>query len=92
MHVVLPTKPLQQYSGDQSLQKYDMYAFHAEQGTSYGPGTGGGHCSYQISGAAMQPWINGINYYAGAHSSLHTLLSAGLPDDNAMLTVTIVHD
>ena len=37
----------------------------ALQGTSYGPGNGGGHCSFQISGAATQPWITGINYYVG---------------------------
>ena len=37
------------------------------QGTSYGPGNGGGHCSYQISGAVIkQPWITGINYYAAS--------------------------
>ncbi len=35
------------------------------QGTSYGPGNGGGHCSFQISGVATQPWITGINYYVG---------------------------
>jgi hypothetical protein len=39
------------------------------QGTSYGSGTGGGHCSFQISEAATQPWITGINYYVGTHNN-----------------------
>jgi hypothetical protein len=50
----------------------------ALQGTSYGFGSGGGHRSFQISGAARQPWITGINYYVGGcciievrHSLLH---------------------